>query len=92
MTLSQSAASISVHLVSCSGAKSAALFTKTSMRPKRSIAAATSALTEASSLTSAMALVTELTPCLAAISSASPLPSAMSAIITRAPSAASARE
>ncbi len=54
--------------------------------------AATSALTDCSSLTSASVLATELAPCAAAISAASAVPSAMSAIITRAPSAASACE
>jgi len=91
ITLSHSSPSISVHFVSCSGANSAALFTSTSILLKRSTAAATSALTAVSSLTSAMALATEFAPCSAAISCANSLPSAMSAIITHAPSAASAR-
>ena len=54
--------------------------------------AATSALTEFSSLTSVTALATEFDPYLAAISPATSVPSAMSAIMTRAPSAASACE
>jgi hypothetical protein len=64
--------------------------TSTSILPKRSTVAATSFFTALSSLTSATALVTEFAPCARAISSASSLPSAMSAIITRAPSEASA--
>ena len=92
MTLSQRSASISVHFVSCRGANNAALLTSTSILPKRSMVAATSVLTEPSSLTSAMALVTEFAPCLAAISSAISSPSEISAIMTRAPSAARAME
>src|SRR5215831_4961223 len=90
ITLSHSSPSISVHFVSCSGANSAALFTSTSILPKRSMVAATSALTAVSSLTSAMALATELAPCSAAISCASSLPSAMSAIAARPDSLAMA--
>jgi hypothetical protein len=87
ITLSQSAASISVQAVSCNGANKAALLTSTSILPKRSMVAATITLTAASSVST---LATELSPCRAAISAASSRPSAISAIITRAPSAASA--
>jgi hypothetical protein len=53
---------------------------------------ATSALTAVSSLTSVTALATELAPWARAIASATSAPPAMSAIISRAPSAASACE
>src|SRR5262249_7865482 len=56
-----------------------ALLTSTSILPKRSMAAATNALTADSSLTSTTALATEFAPCSAAISCANSLPSAMSA-------------
>ena len=62
MTWSQTAASISVHLVSRSGANSAALLTRMSILPKRSMVSATSAFTAVSSLTSVTALATELAP------------------------------
>jgi len=52
---------------------------------------ATSAFTDASSLTSAIVLATELAPCSRASDAATSLPSAMSAIISRAPSRANAR-
>jgi hypothetical protein len=92
ITLSQSSTSICVHFVSCSGANSAALFTRTSILPNRSIVAATSIATELSSLTSVTVVLTEFAPCLADISRATSSPSTTSAIITRAPSAANAKE
>ena len=62
MTRSHVATSISVHFVSCSGANSAALLTRMSILPKRSMVLATSAATAPSSLTSVTELSTELAP------------------------------
>ena len=84
--------SISVIFVGCKVANSAALLTSTSIRPKRASVASISRFTALSSLTSQISLATEFAPCCAAISAATVEPSAMSAIITRAPSAASASE
>jgi hypothetical protein len=62
------------------------------MRPKRLTVSATKAFTAFSSLTSVMLLTAASGPCCWQSDVASAAPFSMSAIITRAPSFASARE
>jgi hypothetical protein len=92
ITRSHAATSISVQFVCRSGAKSAALFTSTSIWPKRSTVRATRLCTDASSLTLRTAPMTESGPCAPAIASTTAVPSAMSATTTLAPAWARASE